>query len=148
MAAAGTSKSTQSVQAMIEGATHVASIVLKLEPVSASRPRVTKWGTYHAKPYRAWLDAVGDLLTGRGADIDPEAHLLVVVESVMTKARTSKLKRPRPDVDNLAKGPLDAITHCGGYWKDDSQVVLLCTSKRFAAPDEHSRTEVHIYSLP
>jgi len=149
VAAARTSKSlslARSIERM-EAAAHVASVTLNIEPVSASRPRVTRWGTYHAKPYKAWLDAVGELLEGRWADIDPDADLIVTVESIMTKARTSKLKRPRPDVDNLAKGPLDVITKCGGYWRDDSQVVGLFTSKRFAAPGEAARTEVHIYKL-
>lgn len=37
----------------------------------------------------------------------------------------------RPDVDNLAKAVMDAMTHCG-FWKDDSQVIRLEVIKRWA----------------
>jgi Holliday junction resolvase RusA-like endonuclease len=39
-------------------------------------------------------------------------------------------KITRPDLDNLAKLALDAMTKCG-YWLDDSQVVRLETAKWF-----------------
>lgn len=128
-------------------AAHVASIPIPLEPVPASRPRVTRWGTYHAKPYKQWLDAAEAHLPGLTDLIGPDANLLVIVESICTRAKTSKLVRPKGDADNYAKGPLDAITHSSGYWKDDVQVVDLVSRKRFAAKGEPARTVVHIYIL-
>lgn len=42
---------------------------------------------------------------------------------------------PRPDCDNYAKAILDAMTTVGA-WQDDSQVVQLNVSKRYAVRDE------------
>jgi Holliday junction resolvase RusA-like endonuclease len=131
------------------GATYVASVVFVFDPVPASRPRVTRWGTYHTKPYKNWLDQAAKHLTDGFYQNQyvGEQSLLVHVETISTKARTSKLTRPKGDVDNYAKGPLDAITKAGLHWYDDVQVEVLISSKRFAAPGEQARTEVHIYTL-
>lgn len=130
-----------------KGAAHVASVPIPVEPVPASRPRVTRWGTYHAKPYKHWLEQAALHLPGLEDLIEPESNLLVIVESICTRAKTSKLVRPKGDTDNYAKGPLDAVTHSGGYWKDDVQVIDLVSRKRFAAKGEQARTIIHIYIL-
>jgi Holliday junction resolvase RusA-like endonuclease len=130
-------------------AAHAASVIFAFDPVPASRPRVTRWGTYHTKPYKNWLDQASKHLTEGFYQNQyvGEQSLLVHVETIVTKARTSKLTRPKGDVDNYAKGPLDAITKAGRHWYDDVQVEVLVSSKRFAAPGEQARTEVHIYTL-
>jgi Holliday junction resolvase RusA-like endonuclease len=43
----------------------------------------------------------------------------------------------KPDVDNLAKLPLDQITKSGRVWRDDSQVVSLRCDKFWAVGNEH-----------
>ena len=131
------------------GAAKAASVVFTFDPVPASRPRVTRWGTYHTTPYKNWLDQAAKTLAACSAVKSlTDASLLVYVESVVTKARTSKLTRPRGDVDNYAKGPLDAITRAARHWHDDVQVTALLSTKRFADPGEEARTEVHIFILP
>ena len=40
-----------------------------------------------------------------------------------------KYKTTRPDADGYVKEFLDAMTDCGGFWKDDSQVARLEVSK-------------------
>lgn len=37
----------------------------------------------------------------------------------------------KPDLDNLAKAVMDALTQIGGFWKDDSQVSGLVLGKTF-----------------
>lgn len=131
------------------GAAKAASVVFPFDPVPASRPRVTRWGTYHTKPYKSWLDQAAKTLAACSAvESLADASLLVFVESVCTKARTSKLTRPKGDVDNYAKGPLDAITKAARHWHDDVQVTALVSTKRFADPGEDARTEVHIFIVP
>lgn len=113
-----------------------------MEPVPASRPRVTQWGTYHAKPYKAWLAEAGKHLAAETYRA-PEGHLIVKVEVVCTRAKTSKLTTPKGDVDNYAKAILDALTHAG-VWSDDKWIVKLTVVKRFADPGETARTIVEI----
>jgi Holliday junction resolvase RusA-like endonuclease len=148
VAAAGTSKFlTPGMKQEAVVANHLATIVIPLEPLPASRPRVTKWGTYIAKPYKQWIDAALKLVPEGTLWLDKTQPLLVVTTAVCTKARTSKLMTPRMDVDNTAKAALDIITKIGGYWDDDNQIVHLVTTKRFAAPGEAAQTTVSIFSL-
>ena len=42
-----------------------------------------------------------------------------------------KLHIYKPDLDNLEKGVLDAITNSGQAWKDDSQIVELSSRKQW-----------------
>lgn len=119
-----------------------------LEPVPASRPRVTRWGTYHTKRYKDWLEGAALALPLISAAKNPyfpkDAHLKVTIEVVCTKAKTSKLTRPRGDLDNYEKAVLDVITHARTIWDDDVQVTRLQSHKRFAATDESAHTKVII----
>jgi len=141
---------SQDIIETLKGARKLASLVLPFDPVPASRPRVTKWGTYYGITYKVWKQRAAaylrnrSVVTGRGIPL--ATPLMVVVESIIKKPKTSKARYPKGDVDNYAKGPLDAITKTGEYWEDDRQVVCLLSSKRFAAKDEQPRTEVHIYT--
>lgn len=117
-----------------------------MEPLPASRPRVTKWGTYIAKPYKGWLAEAAKYLSTVSARVPPDRHLHVTVEVVCTRARTSKLSTPKGDIDNYVKAPLDAITHAK-LWEDDKWVTDLVARKRFARPGEAAHTAVIIKSL-
>lgn len=123
----------------------MASLTVSLDPVVASRVRVTRFGTFHAKPYATWITQAKKLIPEGTLSIHKNKPLIAVVESVVTRARTSKLVFPRGDVDNFAKGPLDVITKVGGYYDDDNQVVMLLTSKRFAEYGEEAHTKVELY---
>lgn len=109
---------------------------LAVEPAPASRPRVTRWnGVYYGKPYekfRATAQPLADAYDG----IPTDRPVVVLIECVMTKPKTGKLSLPKPDVDNLAKGPLDVMTKAKKFWQDDCQVVGLSVWKRYAAPAE------------
>jgi len=131
---------------MFKDAVKVASLTFPFDPVPASRPRVTKWGTYYGKTYKAWKANAERFLMPGTLHLASTARLLVVTQAIVRKPKTSKLVVPRGDTDNYAKGPLDVITKAGGYWVDDQQVLCLISSKRFASKDEQPRTEVHIYT--
>lgn len=126
----------------------VGAFVFQLQPVPASRPRVSKWGVYYAKPYREWQAAAKKLAQDFEKSPVGTIPLFVIVESVIQKARTSKLTMPTPDVDNLAKGPLDVITQADVSWDDDKSISALLTLKRFAAPGEEPHTTVTVYRMP
>lgn len=113
-----------------------------LNPVPASRPRVSKWGTYYGKTYSAWRKAAMELIKEHDDTI--EAHCTVLVEQILEKPKTSKKNFPRGDVDNYAKAPTDILT-AKKFWADDDLITGLWTSKRFAEAGEEPRTEVTIY---
>lgn len=55
-------------------------------------------------------------------------------------------KSTKPDLDNCAKGLLDALN--GTLYKDDGQVVLMVLTKEHAAKGEQPHVKVKITQLP
>lgn len=115
------------------------------------RPRVVVRGkfptVYHPKEYTAWKDSQAESVRGVN-NLPPLLFLDRPVEVEMTvrvaKPKTSKLTHPSPDVDNYAKGVLDAISQSERWWGDDRQVTDLTVRKRWAAPEEAPGVEVTI----
>jgi Holliday junction resolvase RusA-like endonuclease len=66
-------------------------------------------------------------------------------EFVATPPKTTKLARPKPDIDNYLKAIMDAITQSEAVWGDDTQVAELGrVRKRWATPGEPPGTYVTI----
>jgi Holliday junction resolvase RusA-like endonuclease len=116
--------------------------------VPASRPRVTKWGgVYYGKPYATFLaDAQKQLAAMR--DQRSDLPVVMVMEVICAKPPTGKLELPKGDVDNYAKGPLDAATKAATLWKDDAQVAALFVAKRYAEPGEEPGVSLEWAPLP
>lgn len=131
---------------MARGARHLASLCFPFDPVPASRPKVSRWGVYYSKTYKTWRQLAEEHIKPGDLQLRPDDPVLVVIIAVVNRPKTSKAPFPKGDVDNYAKGPMDAITKATGWWHDDKQVTWLLTGKRFAAPGENARTEVHIYT--
>lgn len=113
-----------------------------VNPVPASRPRVTRFGTYYSKTYKAWLAAA--MAAVAPCPYPPVfGHYEVLVESIVERPRTTKLSRPKGDVDNYAKGPLDVLTKLR-YWPDDADITVLTSTKRFTNAGERPCTVVTI----
>jgi Holliday junction resolvase RusA-like endonuclease len=118
------------------------TITLNVEPVPASRPRVSKWGTYYGKTYEKFRkEAKNQLFDHNGEKI--EGPINALIEVVVTKPKTTKREYPRGDVDNFAKGPLDSLTSHANVWEDDDQIIGLAVFKRFAEPGEPAAVHVH-----
>jgi Holliday junction resolvase RusA-like endonuclease len=109
---------------------------IDINPVPASRPRVSRFGTYYGPVYRKFKTAIAAILTSMAVSSKSfgDKRLNVNVECVVKKPKTSILDVPRGDVDNYAKGVLDAMN--GVLWDDDDQIVKLTVSKRFAEQNE------------
>lgn len=122
-------------------ATSDRSVSFPFDPVPASRPKVSRYGTHYSKSYAAWRTAAAQFLEGEDLGEPMTGPLAVIVENICRKPRTSKLAHPKGDVDNYAKAALDALKDIA--WTDDRQVVVLVVSKRFAEAGEEPRTEVN-----
>ena len=117
-------------------------ILLPISPVPASRPRVTRWGTYYTKTYKEWMAAAHDAIAQNTRD-PLDGNLEVHIDLCIHKPKTTKRLNPRGDIDNYIKAVLDAITK-RAYWHDDDQIVLLSAIKRWSHPNEipHARTRI------
>jgi Holliday junction resolvase RusA-like endonuclease len=104
---------------------------LALEPVPTARPRVGRWGTYYPPTTKAWKEKADELLPSIPFVFDGLVKVVLVFNC--TKPRTGKLRTPRGDVDNYAKGMLDAITK-KGWWTDDTLVQELQVAKHYNTP--------------
>lgn len=120
----------------------------------APRPRFVVRGkfasAYLPKEYMTWKEAFAESV--RGVNRLPTEDLLdrpVVVDMtvLVTPPKTTKLTHPAPDVDNYAKGVLDALTQSERWWADDKQVVDLRVQKRWCAPEEAAGVEVIVTYL-
>lgn len=121
------------------------SFFIPTKPVSASRPRVTSFGSYYSKSYMAYRKETHAFLKtiANYLPISDKALFRVNVEFVCFKPKKpSNPKCPRYDIDNMAKAVLDAITHAKMIWKDDIQVIELSCSKRYTEEDEDFGTHI------
>jgi Holliday junction resolvase RusA-like endonuclease len=106
-----------------------------VEPVPASRPRVSRWGTYYGKRYEKFRRDMREVL--RTIELEPlDGELVATLEFLVSPPKTTKRSHPRGDIDNYIKGPLDSMTHHGGFWRDDDQIVKITATKRFTHEGE------------
>lgn len=123
------------------------SLIIPLNPVPASRPRVTKWGVHYLKTYATWKkQAVLYLPDGRRPPFE-HGPLAVYCEFVVKKAKTTKRSWPIGDNDNYEKATWDAITSCGSVWTDDDQIVWNLSHKRYITTGEQPHCNVLIAQL-
>jgi len=114
---------------------------IHVNPVPASRPRVSRWGTYYSKTYTAFRKAapaaIEDAVTNSGVGrSDLPFSQPVECEFVfnLKRPKTTKLSHPRCDVDNLLKGIQDSIQ--GIIIVDDNQLLTVKGTKQWAKKGE------------
>lgn len=109
-------------------------------PIHAYRLSVAE-KTKRASQAKRWPLAMGPVaVTIRATFPRRPAHVL----KSGRLAKGAPAFPPAVDVDNLAKGILDAITGTGLVWKDDAQVVELHVVKNFAGIGKPGETAVEI----
>jgi Holliday junction resolvase RusA-like endonuclease len=116
-------------------------------PVSASRPRFSKYGSYYSKSYMNYRDETHKFLKTIRKDypIDETSLFKVDIEFLCYRPKKpSNPDCPRYDIDNLIKAPLDAITHEKMIWKDDVQILEVHASKRYQEDGEDFGTKLTI----
>jgi crossover junction endodeoxyribonuclease RusA len=110
-------------------------------PKGWSRPVITA-----ASPKtKTWQQHVNQHANEQGFTEKP-GPFRVVLRFVLPRPKRLKgwpKHTSRPDVDKLSRCILDALT--GVVWKDDSQVISLRASKRYAQPDEAPRVDIRVW---
>jgi Holliday junction resolvase RusA-like endonuclease len=111
-----------------------------INPVPASRPRVSRWSTYYPKKYTQFKKDMYALLSVM--DITPSEKLVCVhidFKISIPKSWSKKKKREKEnsycdnnsDIDNYIKAALDSFN--GFYFVDDKQVVEIFARKRYSS---------------
>tara|TARA_R100000093_G_scaffold892_2_gene2431 strand:- start:88 stop:513 length:426 start_codon:yes stop_codon:yes gene_type:complete len=119
--------------------TQIISHHFDINPVPASRPRVSRWSTYYPKKYTQFKKDM-EALTGE-LDTTPCENLVCVslrfkVQIPKSWSKKKRLERENTfcdnssDIDNYIKAILDALN--GVYFKDDKQVVEVFASKKYS----------------
>lgn len=106
------------------------------KPVPASRPRVTRKGTYNEPKYTAYKKALGLVAKSKiKKPLENEVSIKIDFFYEIPKSWTKKKKteakwhKSKPDIDNLIKSVLDGLN--GIAYKDDGQVVQIMAKKQY-----------------
>ena len=99
--------------------------IIPLEPVAATRPRVSRYSTYHTPKYQAFLKEI----RAYSFDSIHKEPVHIEIDLYCRKPKHSKLEYPRSDIDNYVKAVLDGVQP--ELILDDKQIVSLTASKQF-----------------
>lgn len=132
------------------------TIMLPIKPVPASRPRVTRWGTYYLKTYKAYKDAAHEAIP---VCTEPtlDCELGVTIEFICHKPKSTTMVSPRGDIDNHMKAILDAVVGQAAtkkqkcrlkkYIRDDELISHADVRMRYAQPNEEPCTIITVGKL-
>jgi Holliday junction resolvase RusA-like endonuclease len=112
-------------------------------PFPQPRPRVTirnghAWA-YHSEKVKPWKETVEIITKQELAKYHSYSDLPVSLKLEFRLPRPKSLSKKvlyhvkRPDLDNEIKSCCDAMTKAGA-WKDDSQIYMLSSEKKYALP--------------
>lgn len=125
-------------------------LTVYVPPVPASRPRVTRWGTYYTKTYKSYREAA-DAAIPRSINPPLTGNLKVTIDFACHRPPTTKRLSPRGDIDNHIKAILDSVVghkkNPKGYITDDMQITELYALKRWVLTGEEPHTRIKLESL-
>jgi len=120
-------------------------IKIPYEVTPASRPRVTKYGTFYSKNYTAFREVVSKWLSEKKVMNKLEGAIKAQVLFYMktpkswSKKKTEKAHEKyhisNKDIDNFQKSIFDILQ--GIYYDDDSQIVSVNAEKRWHKNEGH-----------
>ena len=123
---------------------------IKSKPTPKQRPKLTKSGraynpqkTKDAQRQQAFLFRMLAKQSETEFPIDPKIPLSVTVRFFHKGGKPGVPKRTIPDIDNLLKLTLDALTNAH-VWRDDNQITKLSSEDLWAGPDGEARIEIEI----
>ena len=114
-------------------------VSFEINPTPASRPRVTRWGTFYGKKYKGFRKDMDELLSDTDKEwleglIFADMTFFVGIPKSWSKKK-KKLKSGQwcdnnADLDNYEKAILDSLS--GAYFHDDRQIVQQQSKKIWA----------------
>jgi len=113
-----------------------------INPVPASRPRVSKWGTYYGKTYKAFRAAFAAEVEEFRKDFRPLLADKLKVKAVfnVVRPKTTKLVHPRGDIDNYLKALFDS---CNEFtWRDDIQIAEVWAHKQWSEDEGYITLDI------
>lgn len=132
-------------------------VSIKCDFVPASRPRVARFGTYIAEPYKTFkkefyffsknnLSKYGEKFKGKSLSIDMTFYKQIP-KSYTKKKREECLKNgctTRPDIDNYYKAILDSMDNI--FYTDDSYVVELSGRKLYTEKENFIVIRIKLFN--
>ncbi len=125
-------------------------LVLPLNPVPASRPRLARNGrVFYAKTY-ANFKKLAETVVPTAIEMQElggcplAGPLMVDLRFFSRRPKKTTLQFPRYDTDNAAKAALDALQGEDRLFLNDSQVVALTATKAWAEPEQEGWIEVRV----
>lgn len=107
-------------------------LTIPLDPLPASRPRVTRRGfAYYAEPYKSYKAELKKWLEENYKGEKITVPITIKATFVAEQPKSTKLPFPKPDVDNYAKALLDAMNDVA---MEDDWLVLEGTFRKEWAP--------------
>ena len=117
-------------------ADHITALVTVQALRGKGRPRHNSWGTYtdpkdrlyEADIRQQFIDQIGEQFRYFTGPVHVALEFTRPLPKSYPKKRNGEADTAKPDVDNLAKSVLDALS--GVAWRDDSQVTVLKAEKK------------------
>lgn len=115
----------------------ITNLFIPVKPVPASRPRVTRFGTYFTKTYTDFRNECYTFLKPLAKKY-PATYSSYIIEIEFICRRPKNPSNPYPlgDLDNFEKGILDCLVKTELFLKDDIQIIKLIATKRYQKLDE------------
>ena len=114
-------------------------ISIEINPVPASRPRVTRNGTYYGKKYTQFRDDIKPILANyKGTKFSSLVKCEIIFNIAAPKSKSIKQRFAmngsycdnNADIDNYIKAILDSLNNIA--YDDDRQVVELTATKKWS----------------
>lgn len=116
----------------------ISKLFIPIKPTPASRPRISRYGSYYPKGYTEFRKQIYKFFKGlEREEVDSVSEFRVELEVICYKPQKPTNNYPRGDVDNYLKAYMDSITYAQLAWEDDIQVTEIVASKRYQKDGEN-----------
>lgn len=128
-------------------------MTIVIHGVPKAQPRVKAYrrgshvGVYTPNTADAWKSQV--IIAASAYRERFDVPVILEAEFYLPRPKTRKLDeycQTKPDIDNLLKSTMDALSQAG-IWRDDAQVVAVVASKRYEAENREIGALIKVTAL-